>query len=213
MTTPPPPKYAPTVGLHTTWWEYTSAHVWTPERIASAETGQERLVEAMDQLGRTITETPDERHRRQRQEDDDAHARAGEHPHARIRRHRREDAGRRRRAQVAAALPWRLHHAERAKRFRRWLTLTALSASVGYSVGLVQWVDSLPYWPGVGVLAAAIALDMRIRGVAALPISQVRGLRRVSVLVLVRIPVSSALAAVCQLAPLLAATGHLIHNH
>ncbi|MEE1781503.1 hypothetical protein PUR71_00895 [Streptomyces sp. SP17BM10] len=210
---PPPPNYAPTAGLSTTWWSQTAAAVWTPENIAAADRAQERTAEAIERIGLYITETPDERRRRLREEDDAVREAAGETPKQRAQRHRAEDRQRQHTAERLATLPWRHANSERVKRFRRWCTLTALSASVGFSVGLVQWVASLPLAVGIGAWIGAWALDLRMRGWGRTPVSQVRGAGRVVVLVLARVPVSSALAAVCGLAPLLAATGHLLHNH
>ncbi|WP_369183770.1 hypothetical protein [Streptomyces sp. Y1] len=212
MTTPPPPpNYAPTAGLNTTWWDQASATVWTPGRIASAEDTARATVKALDHLSRTITETPEDRRRRLREEDDQRHAAAGETPRQRAARHRAEDRARQRRASMLH----RVDSGERARRFRRWITLTALSAGTGYSVGLVQWTDA----QGIGayaVLAAGWALDLRIRRDAhghLTRVSEVRGAVRLPLLVLVRVPVASALAAACHLAPLLAATGRLINHH
>lgn len=211
MTTPPaPPNYPPSVGLPTTWWRQTAEAVWTPDNLAAADAAQQRTVEAIERIGLYITETVEERHRRQRDEDDAIRALAGETPAQRAQRHRIEDRYRKHHAERIAALPWKQHHADRAGRFRRWAALTALSASAGYSVGLVQWVASLPVVVGAGAWLAAWALDLRTRGWGRTPVSQVTGPGRVAVLVIARIPVASALAAICQLSPLLAVTGHLI---
>lgn len=208
-TPPPPPNYAPTAGLSTTWWSQTAEAVWTPENIAAADQAHARLAASMDRLGLYITETPEQRARREREEDDAVRAkRDDETPQQRAKRHRAEDRRHRERQQRLASLPWRVPHGERARRFRRWCSLTALSASVGYAVHLVQWVAHLPYAVGIGALVAAVALDLRIRGAFSVPVSQVSGFRRVFVLVLVRVPVASALAAMVGLAPLLALTGH-----
>ncbi|MQS18091.1 hypothetical protein F7Q99_39370 [Streptomyces kaniharaensis] len=211
--TPPPPNYAPTAGLSTTWWSQTTAAVWTPENLAAADRAQQRTVEAIDRVGLYITETPEERRSRQRQEDDARREAEGETPRERAQRHRAEDRKRQHLAQRLATLPWRHEHTERARRFRRWCTLTALSASAGFAVGLVQWAASLPLAVGIGTWAGAYVLDLKVRGWGRTPVSQVRGPGRVVVLVLARVPVASALAAVCHLSPLLAATGHLLHHH
>lgn len=211
--TPPPPDYAPTAGLKTTWWAHTAAAVWTPENIAAADRAQQRTTEAVERIGLYITETPEERRRRQREEGDAARALTGETPRERAHRHRAEDRQRQHMAERLATLPWRHGDVERARRFRRWCTFTALSASAGYTVGLVQWVASLPLLVGMGAWAGAYALDLKTRGWGRTPVSQVRGPGRVVVLVLARVPVASALAAVCHLSPLLAATGRLLHHH
>ncbi|MFJ2579987.1 hypothetical protein [Kitasatospora aureofaciens] len=220
--TPPPPSYAPTVGLVTTWWTDTAAAVWTPERIAAAEAAQARTVEALDRLSQTITETPEERRQRLDREEDariDAdRVAAGKKPETdreRAQRHKQRDRVRRHRAERYASMLHKVDSSERVRRFRRWSVLTGLSASVGYSVGLVQWADA----QGIGayvVLAAGWALDLWMRRDAhghMTRVSQVRGAVRLPVLVLVRVPVASALAAACHLAPLLAATGRVLHHH
>lgn len=223
MTTPPPPPpYAPTVGMVTTWWTDTAASVWTPERIAAAEAAQARTVEALDRLSQTITETPEERRRRLDAEEDAridaARLAAGQKPETdreRAQRHKQRDRARSRRAERYASMLHKVDSSERVRRFRRWAILTGLSASVGYSVGLVQWTDA----QGIGayvVLAAGWALDLRMRRNAhghMTRVSEVRGAVRLPVLVLVRVPVASALAAACHLSPLLAASGHLINHH
>ncbi|MBP0452396.1 hypothetical protein J5Y04_23035 [Kitasatospora sp. RG8] len=214
MTTPPPPppNYAPTTGLPTTWWSQTSAAVWTPERITTAEAAQARLAASMDELSRRITETPEERRRRERAENDAIRAAAGEKPGQRAARHRIED----RRAQRAASRLWKADPGERARRFRRWCVLTALSASAGYSVGLVQWVSTLPpLVTGLFALPAAYWLDLRMRGGVrdAVRLSGLRGARPISAVVLARVPVSSVLASLLHLDGLPADTGHLFHHH
>ncbi|MGW2539441.1 hypothetical protein ACWC5I_00835 [Kitasatospora sp. NPDC001574] len=213
MTIPPPPNHAPSAGLPTTWWSQTAATVWTPENIAAADHAQQRTADAVERIGLYITETPAERRRRLREEDDAAREAAGETPSEQARRHRAEDRDRQHTAELMAALPWRHANAERVKRFRRWCVLTTLSASVGFSVGLVQWIASQPLPIGIGLWAGAWIFDMRMRGWGRTQVSQVRGPGRVTVLVLARVPVASALAAVCGLAPLLAASGHLLHSH
>lgn len=223
MTTiPPPPKHAPTVGLVTTWWTNAAESIWTPERIAAAEATQARLADSMDELSRTITETPDERRQRLDAEDDArtdaARIAAGQQPETdreRAQRHRQRDRERRHRAERYASMLHRVDSSERARRFRRWCLLTGLSASAGYSVGLVQWTAA----QGIGayvVLAAGWALDLRMRRNAhghITRVSEVRGAVRLPLLVLLRTPLASALAAACHLSPLLAATGHLINHH
>lgn len=224
MTTPPPPpNYAPTAGLSTTWWANTAAAVWTPENLAAADLAQQRTVEALDRISQTLTETPEERRRRLDDEEDAgidaARVAAGqkpETPRERAQRHRDRDRARRHKAERLASMLHKVDSNERVRRVRRWFVLTGLSASVGYSVGLVQWAGA----QGIGgyvVLAASWALDLWMRRDKhghMTRVSEVRGAVRLPVLVLVRVPVASALAAACKLAPLLALTGpafnHLI---
>jgi hypothetical protein len=221
MKPPLPPTYAPTVGLPTTWWAQTKADVWTPENIAAADRAQQRTVEALDRLSQTITETPEERRRRLDDEEDTgidaarvAAGQAPETPRERSQRHRDRDRARRHTAERRASMLHKVDSDERARRVRRWFVLTGLSASAGYSVGLVQWADA----QGIGgyvVLAVSWALDLWMRRDKhghMTRVSEVRGAVRLPVLVLVRVPVASALAAACHLAPLLAATGRVLHN-
>lgn len=159
---------------------------------------------------------PEERRRRQRDEDDAARATLGETPRQRAQRHRREDNQRRRKAQRAASRLWKVGADERARRFRRWCVLTALSASAGYAVGLVQWVSTLP--PLVAMLIALPAaywLDLRMRGGwrGGVRLTDLRGASPISAVLLTRVPVSSVLASLLHLDGLLAATGHLFHHH
>jgi hypothetical protein len=215
-TPPPPPDHAPTVGLPTTWWTQAAAAVWTPENIAAADAAQQRLSESMDELSRAITETPDERRRRLRAEDDAVRAEQGETPRQRAQRHQAEDRAQRRKAQRGASRAWKADAGERARRFRRWCALTALSASVGYGIGVVQQITALPVpVAGFFVLPAAYWLDLRIRGGVrhAVRLSDLRGWRPIGCVVLTRIPVSSVLASLLHLDQALAASGHLFHHH
>lgn len=211
---PSPPPYPPSVGLPQPWWSYqqASATMWTPERIAKAEDGQTILAAAMDELTRTITETPDQRRRRLRQEDDWQRAQAGETPPQRAARHRRED---RLRARAQSRL-WKVAEGERARRFRRWCTLTAISASAGYAVGLVQLftTESSDLVNLLIFLPATYVLDRRIRGgwVRAERISDLRGPHAIGAVLATRIPVASVLASLLHLDGLLAATGHILHH-
>lgn len=218
MSTPPPPGHAPTVGLVTTWWSNTATAVWTPENIAAADRAQQRTVEALDRISQTLTETPEERRRRLDAEEDAgidaARVAAGQKPETsreRAQRHRDRDRARRNKAERRASMLHKVDHSERVRRVRRWLVLTGLSASAGYSIGLVQWADA----QGIGayvVLAASWALDLWLRRDPhghLTRVSEVRGAVRLPLLVLVRVPVASALAAACKLAPLLALTGPL----
>lgn len=224
MTTAPPrPNYPPNIPYTgPSWWHQTAATVWTPENLAAADAAQQRTTEALNRLSQTLTETPEERrHRLDAEEDariDATRAAAGQPPETdreRAHRHRQRDRERRRRAERRASMLHKVDDDERARRFRRWCTLTALSASAGYSIGLVQWADA----QGIGayvVLAAGWALDLWLRTDKhghPIRVSEIRGKVRVPLLVLTRIPVASALAAACHLAPLLAATGRLLHQH
>jgi hypothetical protein len=186
--------------------------MWTPERIAAAEAGQTRLAAVMEELTRTITETPEQRRTRLRQEDDYERRLAGETPQQQAARHRRED---RQRARAQSRL-WRVGQGERARRFRRWCTLTVVSASAGYALGLVQLISTQSYyWINAAVFfPATYVLDRQLRGgwVHAERISAVRGKHAISAVLLTRIPVSSVIASLLHLDGLLAASGHLIHH-
>ncbi|PBC80133.1 hypothetical protein BX265_4969 [Streptomyces sp. TLI_235] len=212
-TPPPPPDYAPTVGLNTTWWTTASDALWTPERMTAAEAAHARLAAAMDDLSRNITETPAQRAQRLRDEDDARREARGETPSQRRRRHRAEDRYRRGAAQRAATRLWKTDPAERARRFRRWCLLTALSASAGYAAGLVQWLSTAP--PTVIAflgLPATYWLDLKMRGgwYGAARLSGMHGWRPICAVLATRIPFASVLASVLRLDSLLAATGHLL---
>lgn len=221
MTTPPaPPNYPPSVGLPTTWWQHTAATVWTPENIAAADAAHQRTIDAINRISQTLTETPEERRRRLDAEEDDrinvARAAAGHPPETdreRAQRHRQRDRERQHRTERRASMLHKIDDTERTRRFRRWCTLTALSASVGYAMGLVQWADA----QGIGayaVLGTGWALDLWLRTDRhnhLTRVSEIRGAVRLPLLVLVRVPVASALAAALQIGPLLAVSGHIFH--
>jgi uncharacterized membrane protein YdbT with pleckstrin-like domain len=180
MTTPPPPDYAPTAGLKTTWWE--------PRPPASD------VQSLADRLGQLITETPEARAGRQHAEREAAFEAAGETADQRKARHRAEKKAARRQADRAARLA-KEGSSGRARRFRRWCVLTALSASAGYAVGLPQLLA--PGGPYVGLLVAAFgwALDLRVRGWGDTPVSEIRRPLALAVLVVVRVPLASGLLA------------------
>lgn len=210
---PPPPNHAPTIGLPTTWWTAAGDTVWPPDRMAQAEAAHARLAAAMDDLGRSITETPQQRAQRLRDEDDARRELRGETPSQRRRRHRAEDRRRRNAAQRSATRAWKVDPVERARRFRRWVLLTAGSASAGYAVGLVQWLSAAPPLVlGVLGLPATYWLDLKMRGgwYAAARLSGLHGWRPICAVLITRIPVASVLASALRLDQLLAATGHLL---
>jgi hypothetical protein len=162
-----------------------------------------------DQLTGVLSETPDERERRRHREREARLADAGETPAQRKQRHREE---RREHEHRASALV-RVHHSERAHRFRRWVVLTGLSASAGYAVGLVQDATGLPLDVGVAALGACWWFDLYMRRWGRTRVSQVRGLFPLVLLVVVRIPVASVLASLLGLNQLLALSGQLFHHH
>jgi hypothetical protein len=166
------------------------------------------MVAFANRLGALISETPEERQARLHAEREAAFEAAGETKGQRRARHRADRLEREHRSSAV----WRVPNGERARRFRRWCALTALSASAGYAIHVVQFVAQLPYGVGVGTLVGTWGLDMWLRGWGHVRVGQVRGLGRVVLLVLTRIPVSSALAADLGLGQLLAASGHLIHH-
>jgi hypothetical protein len=203
VTVPPPPSYAPTAG-QTTWW--------TPEPKAAPAAPSAPQVPAADpdwsafadRIAAAIAETPEQRRDRAEQA-----RRATETKAETKARHKQA----KRDAEHRAAAFYRQHSGERARRVRKWSAVTVLAASVGYAVHLVQLVSSLPFGVGVGALAACWVLDLRLRGWGTVRVADVRGPRSWLLLVAARIPFGSALAAVLHLAPLLAATGRLIHHH
>ncbi|MFD4394670.1 hypothetical protein [Kitasatospora sp. NPDC058478] len=184
------------------------------------------LVGFADLLAERISETPGDRaarleanrelaKERARVQEDQARAAAGETPTQRTRRHRQQQLADQREARTRARRERRraarvAGPSDRAKRFRRWAILTAISAVGGYVTGLVPLIT--PGGPMVGALVAALGLglDVRTRDMGRLRVSEVRGWP-VVLLILLRIPVASGLAVACGLAPLLAATGHQLH--
>lgn len=187
MTTPPPPNYAPTVGRSTTWWGGAAQAV-------KSETDKLDLQAFADRLGQIVTETPEDRAARQHAEREAAYKAAGETADERKARHRAEKQASKR-AAARARRRAKEGDSGRAKRFRRWCILTALSASIGYELGLVQALAAAG--TGVSVLAAAAgwALDLRIRSWGDVAVSEVRRPIAIAVLVVCRVPLASALTA------------------
>jgi hypothetical protein len=211
--------------------------VLTPEQIAAAEAAQQRLAAtltaSMDLLNRAITETPEERKQRlhdeqqaadkaRREADDAIRASLGETPEQRAERHHAEDRARRERERIedrekrhktqrAATRLWKASPDQRARRFRRWCTLTALSASIGYSIGIVQWVGGLPALVAGFALIPTYAFDLYTRNCSRL--SALDGWLPVTAVIFTRVPVASVLASLLHLNQLLAASGHLFHHH
>jgi hypothetical protein len=184
--------------------------------MAQAEAAHARLAAAMDDLSRSITETPQQRAQRLRDEDDARRELRGETPSQRRRRHRAEDRRRRNAATRAASRLWKIDPAERARRFRRWCLLTAGSASAGYAVGLVQWLSTAPpLVTGLLGLPTAYWLDLKMRGgwYGASRLSDLHGWRPISAALLTRVPFACVLASALRLDQLLAATGHLLSIH
>lgn len=102
---------------------------------------------------------------------------------------------------------------DRHLRVRRWLLVNALSASVGYGLHLVQL---FAHWPRpvtclalAGVYAFELLKLRRQPDGSFVALSQVRGAPAFWLLVAVRVPVASALAALLGFAPLLALTTHI----
>ncbi|MFJ8470597.1 hypothetical protein [Kitasatospora sp. NPDC094011] len=179
------------------------------------------LVGFADLLAERISETPQDRaarrdqereleKQRARAEEDRKRAAAGETPAQRALRHRQHQLADRREARARARRQRRraartTGTTDRVRRFRRWATLTAISAVGGYSVGLVPLIT--PGGPYVGLLLAAAgwALDLHLRDRGRLRVSEVRGAGPLAILVLSRIPVASGLAVACGIAPLFSA--------
>ncbi|MFB7472241.1 hypothetical protein [Kitasatospora sp. NPDC056184] len=191
------------------------------EQILTPDHRRDDLVGLVDLLADRIGETPEERaaRRQAEQELDRQRARAredavlaarGETPEQRTRRHRRQQladrreaatrARRRRRRTARAKAP-----SDRTRRFRRWCTLTALSATGGYVTGLVPLIS--PGGPLVGLLLAAFGwgLDLLARDGGRLRVSEVRGPGPLALLVVLRVPVASGLAVALGLGPAIAA--------
>lgn len=101
---------------------------------------------------------------------------------------------------------------DRHLRVRRWLLVNAISASAGYAVHLVQVFAHWPRPVTAGALAVAYGVELlkfrRRPDGGFIAVSQVRGAPAFWLLVLVRVPVASALTVLLGLAPLLALTTH-----
>lgn len=222
MTTiPPPPAQPPTIGQEAPvveWWRKSGP--WSPRDSAEDQTAEPQATEEADndprvwvsefadtlaerlgaRIGTILTETPEERVERERAEHE-AKYEGRETEAQRDARHRREAIARHQRASAL----WRQNDAERARRFRRWCTLTAASAAAGYLVHLPQAITHLPLSVGVTAVGATWLLDHKLRGGGHVRVTQVRG-PAVIYLCLVRIPLASALFAVLGLTPLFALT-------
>ncbi|MFD5564509.1 hypothetical protein [Kitasatospora griseola] len=176
------------------------------------------LVGMVDMLAARIGETPEERaarletereadRRRRRARQDAELAAAGETPEQRTRRHRqqaladkREAANRARRARRQAARA--AGPSDRTQRFRRWCVLTAISATVGYGLGLVGLASTGGPLAGLALAAGGLVLDLWVRDYGRQRVSEVTRGWPVLLLIAVRIPVASGLAAAAGLAPL-----------
>ncbi|NUP53383.1 MAG: hypothetical protein HOW97_39585 [Catenulispora sp.] len=175
----------------------TATRIWVSE---FADAMAKRLG---DRVSTILTETPDERAERLREEREAAYKAKGESEDERKARHRREAITRR---QKASAL-WHQVDAERRKRFRRWCILTAASAAAGYLMHLPQVLTHVPLPVGVGAVILSWLLDHKLRGGGHVRVTQVRG-PAVLYLCLARVPLASALFAVLDLTPLFALTTH-----
>ncbi|MEU6299784.1 hypothetical protein [Streptomyces erythrochromogenes] len=175
--------------------------------VAEAETAAEEspyltradMAAFADRLGAVMAETPEERHHRLHLERERHFEEQGETRVQRRIRHRQEQREQRHRDTAF----YRVHHSERARRFRRWVLLTAASASLGFAFGAVQALSVPPRPVAYAALVASWVLDWRVRGRGALRLSEVRGVGLV-IAVIVRIPFASALAVVSGLGPLFA---------
>lgn len=157
---PPPPDYAPTVGLVTTWW--TNPVRATAQTLAAAPTASD-IADARKERAKAKTE-------------------------------KRAEAG------------------TRHVRARRWLLINALSASGGYALGLVQWCAHLPRPVVAFAMAGVYAFELfkiRRREDGFVNLSQARGTPAFWLMVAVRVPFASGLAALLGLAPLFALTDHV----
>ncbi|MFF7453061.1 hypothetical protein [Kitasatospora sp. NPDC008115] len=180
------------------------------------------LVGMVDLLADRIGETPEERaarreaerelaRQRARAEEDALRAAQGESPEQRTRRHRvqrladQREARTRARRQRRHAARTKGDSSDRARRFRRWCVLTAISATSGYWTGLVSL--AAPGGPFVGLLLAAggWAVDLHTRDRGRLRVSEVRGPGPLLLLIALRVPVASGLAVALGLDHALAA--------
>jgi len=151
----------------------------------------------IDRLATLIAETPEERAQRLQVEREAAFIAHGETRSEREARHRAE----RKAAERAATAMWRQDHAERAKRFRKWVLLTAVSAGIGWQLRLPQALAHVPMPVTVAVWLAAAWMDWHLRDHGRVRVSSVRGPLRLVVLIVVRAPLASALLAVLRLVP------------
>ncbi|RPE34939.1 hypothetical protein [Kitasatospora cineracea] len=192
--------------------------------LTPATSHREDLVGMVDLLADRIGESPEERTARKRAEAELAKARsrahedarlaaAGETPEQRTRRHRQQQLADQHEARVRARRQRRRAAREagpsdRTKRFRLWCLFTAISATGGYAVHLVQVLT--PGGPLVGLLAAGsgLVLDLYTRDGGRLRVSEARGWALALMLAL-RVPVASGLAVATGIAPLLAFLTHL----
>ncbi|MGI5451411.1 hypothetical protein ACQEVM_37765 [Streptomyces sp. CA-243310] len=150
-----------------------------------------------DRLGAVMAETSEERRHRLHLERERHFEEQGETRVQRRIRHHQEQREQRHRDTALH----RVRHSERARRFRRWVLLTAASASLGFAFGAVQALTVPPRPVAYAVLVGSWVLDWRVRGRGALRLSEVRGVGLV-IAVIVRIPFASALAVVSGLGPL-----------
>lgn len=223
--------WAPAERIATRWWQATGpdAHL-TDEPVLPPVIGWELPTSpddathrVADRIALLLSETEQQRHQRLQAERDAAYALHGETQRQRTERHKREAHARQtaaRRRQIRGEM---LNSSLRARRFRRWCTLTALSAAIGWQCGLVQILgtvaaDSDPVLhAGAGLFFLGIggAIDWYLRGGArdggAIPVTEIRGKARLLLLIVTRVPFASALAAALQISPLFAATGRLFH--
>lgn len=192
--------------------------------LTPATSHRDDLVGLVDLLADRIGETPEERtarklaeaelaKQRSRAQEDARLAAAGETPEQRTRRHRQQQLADKREAQLRARRQRRraartAGPSDRARRFRRWCLYTAISATGGYAVHLVQVLT--PGGPLVGLLVAAfgLALDLYTRDAGRQRVSEARGWALVLMLAL-RVPVASGLAVATGIAPLLDLLTHL----
>lgn len=208
---PPPPDYAPTVGRATTWWQHTADAVWHDDAVTRVEDSTRTIADAMNTLARTIAETPEQRRHRERIEDDDHREALGETPKQRKRRHQAEDRKRRTIRRRLDALPWNRDPAERVRRFRRWCIMTAASAVAGTNIATFLDGDQ-----GLAVLVLALGYgaDLWSRQLGATAVSDVTMRQPVRLLLVlaIRTPFAAALASLCHVAPLIAATIRLARH-
>ncbi|WP_380278642.1 hypothetical protein [Kitasatospora purpeofusca] len=191
------------------------------EQILTPDHRRDDLVGLVDLLADRIGETPEERAQRRQaeQELDRQRARArqdaelaarGETPEQRTRRHRRQQLTDRREARTRARRQRRraarlAGPSARTRRFRRWCTLTAISATGGYVTGLVPLIS--PGGPFVGLLLAACGwgLDLLARDRGRLRVSEVHGPGPLALLIVLRVPVASGIAVALGIGPALSA--------
>jgi hypothetical protein len=229
-TLPPPPNYAPTAGRPTTWWTADTATTLTKAPIGPSAADQEQGEETAEPADPPAWWTSGNR---KALADRAAYQVAGGYAQSAAARIAPlldtpdADPEETEPKQKPTAEERAAANTARARHFRRWCTLTALSACLGTELHLPQTFASVisrawsagGMWVGTGAAGFLIgttwAADWYLRGgtreTGATPVSQVRR-KRLPILVVVRTPFASALVAGLGADGLLAAANTAAHH-